>query len=180
MTVYSISFNKADYAYSISYHTGNDDMTLDTNEEARNSLIFSKTALINAIRDYAAVSDIFDIKINTVRFGLGNKDSMISFTATTISKDIFPKKIINQSMKIAKIAKREKDVEKTRAKVLLMLDDLYSEVEKYLAGERAQQELPLEVTPLVSEETEEEIKDTEVSQEEDPNNKDMFGFDIFE
>lgn len=168
MTVYSISFNKADYAYSISYHSGNDDMTLDTNEEARNSLKVSKEALKNAVKEYAQISEDFEISLNTVKFGDEKKDGHISFTATTISKDIFPKKIINQSMKIAKIAKREKDVEKTRAKVLLMLDDLYSEVEKYLAGDRAQQELPLE-----------EVNDPEVSQAEDTGSSDQFGFDIF-
>lgn len=176
MTIYSISFNKGDYAYSISYHQGNDDMTLETNEEAKNSLNIAKTALQYAIREYAEVNEIFDIVINKVTFGDDKKDNHISFTASTFSKEIFPKKIINQNMKIAKIRKHEKDIEATRAKVLINIESLYSEVEKYLQGERAQQELDLED----EEENYTPVNENEVTEETGKGGTDMFGFDIFQ
>lgn len=136
MKVYSISFNKGDYAYSIAYHERNDDMQLDTNEAALDSMKVAKGALKEALREYASINELFEIEINKVVFGKENKDNSIKFCA--INKLVFPPKLITMSTNIPPVGKREKEVESSRAKVLINIESLYDEVERYLNGERSQ------------------------------------------
>lgn len=157
MTVYSLSLNKGDYAYSIAYHQGYDDLQLDTNEEALNSMKLSIEALTEAIRSYAVVDYSFNISLNKVKFGAEGKDYSVSFTAKTFSQDIYPQKVINMAMSIKQPREREKEINKDRAAMLLNIDALKAEVERYLNGERAQSELSFEDD--LEEEADVEIED---------------------
>lgn len=108
MTVYSLNLNKTDYVYSIAYHQGNDDMQLDTNEEALNSMKLAIEAVEEAIREYAVIDYSFNVHLNKVKFGSEGKDHAVNFTITTFSQEIYPRKTITLAMPIRKIGKKKK------------------------------------------------------------------------
>ena len=180
MVVYSLNLNKADYAYSIAYHQGNDDMTLDTNEEALNSMKLAIEAVTEAVRIFAEVGNNYEVKVNKVKFGNDGKDHSIQFTAQTFSKDIYPKRIINSAMTIRQPGEREKDVAADRAKLLLNIDALKSEVERYLNGDRAQAALDFGDEIDEEEAADVEIEDIYLATPEDDDTPLCEDIDIFE
>ena len=173
MSIYSISYGKGDYAYSIAYHQGNNDLQLDTNEEPLSSMVIAKEAVAAAVREYAEIGDNFEVVIQKVKFGDEKKDHTISFLAQTFSKDIWPRKIIRQAMSISTPGKRETDVAADRASLLVHIEELRGEVEKYVSGKRAQYELFQDDEEMADDI---EIEDIEAGQEE----IDVPGFDMFD
>lgn len=137
MKIFSISFNKKDYLYSINYMDGGDTRMVATNDQALPTLREAIGEIRSNIRAYAKVDDSFYVDINTVRYG--ESDDTVSFSL--MDNSTWPLKDIDALAKIPHIKQTENNPETIRISLLLAIDKLRGEIELFLSGKREQKEL---------------------------------------
>lgn len=155
MQIKNVVFNKGDFLYSIEYFDGKAVRKVSTNEEALNSFDLSVSALAKALKDFLLINESYVIKIQKIKFGK-NDDcaSAVTLNVYTGGKDM-----VIQT-KIIPVNENEHFTDQLLLSCNEHLKDVRGEVEKYINGEVAQNELPFnqeEAEPFDVELSEEEL-----------------------
>ena len=146
LQIKSVVFDKGDYAYTIEYFDGHSVRKISTNEEALQSLVIARGALANAIKNYMSINEAMTCKVNNVRFGK-NDDCASSVQMSVWSGE----KQMGVVVKIRTISKSETFPDEQLVSCNTCVSDLRGEVERYINGERSQQELPFDAPEEVEE-----------------------------
>lgn len=134
LQIKKVLFNKGDYAYTIEYFDGKDVRKIATNDEALNSMRLAIGALENSIKDLFQIP--LGIKLNSVSFG---KDEN---TQSTCQCSVFGSGRDGALLaKIHPVNKNETNPDGLIVSANVNVYGLRAEVEKYINGERAQQEM---------------------------------------
>lgn len=149
LQIKNVVFDKGDYAYTIEYFDGHAVRKISTNEEALQSLVIARAALANALKNYLVIGEIMSCKVNNVRFGK-NDDSASSVQMTVWSGE----KTMGVVTKVRPIAKSENFPDELLVSCNVCVNDLRGEVQKYIGGQRAQQELDFNNAPEGEEDAE--------------------------
>lgn len=139
LQIKSVVFDKGDYAYTIEYFDGHSVRKISTNEEALQSLVIARVALANAIKNYMMINEAMSCRVNNVRFGK-NEDSASSVQMTVWTGE----KQMGVVSKVRTVSKSETFPDEQLVSCNVCVNDLRGEVEKYINGERSQQELPFD------------------------------------
>lgn len=139
LQIKSVVFDKGDYAYTIEYFDGHSVRKISTNEEALQSLVIARAALANAIKNYMMINEAMSCRVNNVRFGK-NEDSASSVQMTVWTGE----KQMGVVSKVRTVSKSETFPDEQLVSCNVCVNDLRGEVEKYINGERSQQELPFD------------------------------------
>lgn len=135
LQIKKVQFNKGDFAYTIEYFDGKDVLKLATNDEALESMRLAIGALERSIKDLFAINE-YSVKLNAVNFGK-NDDSQ-----STAQLSIYGNgRDAGLLAKIHPIAKTDKNPDGLLVSANVNIYGLRAEVEKYINGERAQQDL---------------------------------------
>jgi len=139
LQIKTVVFDKGDYAYTIEYFDGYAVRKISTNEEALNSMVLARGALANACRKYLEFGDKMNCTVNQVRFGK-NEETTSSVQMTVWNGE----KIMGVVTKVRPISASETFPDEQLVSCNSCVDELRGEVQRYIAGERAQQELGLD------------------------------------
>ena len=142
LQIKNVVFDKGDYAYTIEYFDGHAVRKISTNEEALQSLVIARAALANALKNYMLINEVMSCRVNSVRFGK-NEESASSVQMTVWSGE----KQMGVVSKIRTISKSETFPDEQLVSCNVCVNDLRGEVEKYINGGRAQQELSFDDAP---------------------------------
>lgn len=147
MQIKKIVFNKGDFKYTIEYFNGKDVTTISTNDQALDSMDVAIKTLISSIKAWLGINDMYLIDLNAVKFGK-NEDSSSSVQITAYTG----LKSMGIITKVPVVKKTENFPDELQISACLNITALRYEVDRFLKGERAQQELPLEISNEVENE----------------------------
>lgn len=135
LQIKKVLFNKSDFAYTIEYFDGKDVRRIATNDEALNSMKLAIGALENSIKDLFAIND-YSVRLNAVTFGK-NEDTQSTAQLSIFGNDRDAALLV----KIHPVSKTDKNPDGLLVSANVNVYGLKAEVEKYINGERAQQEM---------------------------------------
>lgn len=139
MQIKNVVFNKGDFRYSIEYFDGKAVRKVSTNEEALDSFDLSVAALAASLKIYLKIDETYFVKVKKIKFG--NNDA----SASTIDLHVFfCGKDMDIKTKIIPIKKEEHFKDEELVSCNENLNEVRGEINRYISGEKAQQELPFE------------------------------------
>lgn len=163
MTIYKVMFDKGDFALSIKYHENGNDLTVETNEEPKQSFSDAKADLGRAIRNYLDLSAAWGISLKSVTFGNGKK----SISVVTKVMGEYPERKCATTAKLCDVGEREENPAQSRVMLIEKIEQLEKEVADYLRGSKAQGELDFTQQAIPDGETETDAETSEIDIDDD-------------
>ena len=139
MNIKSLAIDKGDYGLEISYIGNNgDENKIATNDAPLQALKLAIGCVEEDIRQYLHIEGMFKTSLKSVKF-----DESPTVVIQLQELDRYPPKIAVLTTRLHQAGKQEHDIEPARAQGLINIEELRGECERFINGERANQELDL-------------------------------------
>lgn len=146
MEIKSIALSNRDFRYVINYLEGGNEKVLKTNEEAGQDFKNAVFTVNAASRAFCHIDDFWSINLKTVKFSTKtNKRNIVNVSLENNTTFPLRQQKLNYGIKEQMDIKGViPEVDTEREQLLDAIHVLSDEIKKYIAGNKAQQELNLQ------------------------------------